>query len=233
LPLGCAAFAPCPPPRPAALSSSGCDRAEGFARRGPLAVRMRPRQRHPTARRPLGTRSLRRNGRVTRGAEGRPHLPHPLNSVLWINFPVRRGCLCKALANGGGGPSAPRATGAIAPERAGPERPDRRVETLAPTKGLLRGRGIARIRTPGCAGSVARAGGQARADSLRPSAGGSGGQERPGGWEERTRDPPRIWPAGLDAQPERPLQARGARRNPPRSGKERRVPHPATAVPAK
>ena len=46
--------------------------------------------------------------------------------------------------------SAPRATGAIAPKRAGPERPDRRVETLAPTERLMRRRGTARVRAPGC-----------------------------------------------------------------------------------
>lgn len=55
--------------------------------------------------------------------------------------------------------SAPRASGAMAPERAGTERPDRRVETLDPTERLLRGRETARVRTPGCACSVARAGG--------------------------------------------------------------------------
>jgi len=59
------------------------------------------------------------------------------------------------------GRSAPRAIGAMAPKRVGTERPDRRVETLAPTERLLRGRGTARIRTPGCACSVAREGGSA------------------------------------------------------------------------
>ena len=79
--------------------------------------------------------------------------------------------------------SASRAIGAMAPERAGTERPDRRVETLAPTERLVRGRGTARVRTPGCvppqAGSHAQAGRR----------------------------------AALDAQPERPLIARGAREN--------------------
>jgi len=54
--------------------------------------------------------------------------------------------------------SAPRAKRAMAPERAGTERPDRRVETLAPTGRLVRGRGTARVRTPVCACSVACAG---------------------------------------------------------------------------
>jgi hypothetical protein len=55
--------------------------------------------------------------------------------------------------------TAPRARRAMAPERAGPEWPDRRVETLAPTECLMRGRGTARVRTPGCACSVACGGG--------------------------------------------------------------------------
>ena len=79
--------------------------------------------------------------------------------------------------------SAPRADGAITLERAGTERPDRRVETLAPTGRPMRGRGTARVRTPGCvppqAGSHAQAGRR----------------------------------AALDAQPERPLEARGARKS--------------------
>ena len=55
--------------------------------------------------------------------------------------------------------SAPRAIGAIPPEGAGTERPDRRVETLTPTERFIRGRGTARLRTPVCASSVARGGG--------------------------------------------------------------------------
>jgi hypothetical protein len=47
----------------------------------------------------------------------------------------------------------------MAPERAGTERPDRRVETLDPTERLMRGRGTARVRMPVCACSVAREGG--------------------------------------------------------------------------
>ena len=86
--------------------------------------------------------------------------------------------------------SAPRATGAIAPKRAATERPDRRVETLAPTERLMRGRGTARVRTPVCvpphAGSHAQAGRR----------------------------------AALDAQPERPLKARGAK-DTPREWQER------------
>ncbi len=39
-------------------------------------------------------------------------------------------------------------SGKSQPERAGPERPERRVETLAPTERLMRGRGTARVRPP-------------------------------------------------------------------------------------
>jgi hypothetical protein len=87
-------FGPCASPRAAALNSSGCDRAEGFPRCGPLAVRTRPRQRHPTARRPLGTRSLRRDRRFTRGAEVNPPSRPASGRAFWTNFPVwRRVCL--------------------------------------------------------------------------------------------------------------------------------------------
>ena len=77
--------------------------------------------------------------------------------------------------------SAPRATGAIAPKRAGTARPDRRVETLSPTERLMRGRGTARVRTPGCACSVAREGGSegcARC-AARATARGPRGKEQP------------------------------------------------------
>jgi hypothetical protein len=47
----------------------------------------------------------------------------------------------------------------MAPKREGTERPDRQVETLAPTERLVRGRGAARVRMPVCACSVAREGG--------------------------------------------------------------------------
>ena len=48
----------------------------------------------------------------------------------------------------GGSPNPPSGRRPMAPERAGPERPERRVETLAPTERLLRGRGTARVRPP-------------------------------------------------------------------------------------
>jgi hypothetical protein len=55
--------------------------------------------------------------------------------------------------------TAPRAVGAMAPKRAGTERPDRRVETLAATERLMRGRGTARIRAAtGTARSHAKTG---------------------------------------------------------------------------
>ena len=72
--------------------------------------------------------------------------------------------------SGGVGAIRPAGRGDMAPERAGTERPERRVETLAPTERFMRGRGTARVRTPvwparslavacraGCARCAARA----------------------------------------------------------------------------
>jgi hypothetical protein len=110
--------------------------------------------------RPPGTRSLRRDGRVNQGVEGRPRSRNATGCLAATGVQATRRNLSRPLANGRVAvTSVPRATAAIAPERAGPERPDRRVETLAPTEGLVRGRGAARVRTLVCASSVARAGG--------------------------------------------------------------------------
>ena len=101
---------------------------------GPLAVRMKRRQRHPTARRPLGTRTLRRDG--SRGPRGDLTLTPPLARVLHIRCEQ---CL-------GAGDQIRRCRGwPISPERAGTPRAHRRRETLAPTESLSRGRGTARV----------------------------------------------------------------------------------------
>ncbi len=106
-----------------------------------------------------------------------------------------RNSLCRSIANGRVAvKSAPRADAAIAPERAGPERPDRRVETLDPTERFVRGRGTARVRTSGSACSVAREGGSegcarcaARATAQSPR-----GKRRPprSGKDSNTAHPP-------------------------------------------
>ena len=82
---------------------------------GPLAVRMKPRQRYPAAGRPLG--------------DPQPPEAWPLAPAGRIGYPPPKHC---ALACGRVVVKpAPRATGAIAPKRAGTERADRRVETWA------------------------------------------------------------------------------------------------------
>ena len=93
---------------------------------GPLAVRMKPRQRYPTARRPLGARTLRRHGSVR--PRGGAH-PHP---------PVRAGACtdyCAPLTanwtSGGSSQSARRVPAAMPPETAGTQRAHRRRETRA------------------------------------------------------------------------------------------------------
>jgi hypothetical protein len=152
-------------PTPASASGARSLRRDGTADpRGGVSP-------HP---RPVGPRSLRRDGRPTRRAE--------------FLHPPRTNCshlLSRTMANGRVVvKSAPRADRAMTPERAGPERPGRRVETLAPTERLMRGRGTARVRPSVCvppqAGSHAQAGRR----------------------------------AGLEAQPERPLPARGAKQKP-------------------
>jgi hypothetical protein len=91
---------------------------------------MRPRQRHPTARRPLGTRSLRRDSRSTRGAEVCPHTnPHPEQPRYCDAASVRIARTCLEPEDGGlpcrchGWP--------IAPEPAGPGRASHIGETAA------------------------------------------------------------------------------------------------------
>jgi len=69
--LGCASSAALRP-------ACACDPALGGKRpaSGPLAVRRRPRQRYPTARRPLGSRTLRRDGSFRPRGGFHPH-PRP------------------------------------------------------------------------------------------------------------------------------------------------------------
>jgi hypothetical protein len=127
---------------------------------GPLGVRMRRRHRHPVAVRALGPRGL--------GRHGRSHPPGGLNTTTRKtrgipssgSDPDSSATSCRSFANGRVVvKSAPRATRAIVPKRAGTEPPDRRAETLTPTERFMRGRGTARVRTSGCACSVAREGG--------------------------------------------------------------------------
>jgi hypothetical protein len=169
----------------------------------PLAVRMTPRQRYPAAGRPLG--------------DPQPPETWPLAPAGRFETPTLR---LETLKPGSSCPvagpverfnreprvvvkSAPRADGAITPERAGTERPDRRVETLAPTGRLMRGRGTARVRTPVCASSVARAGGSegcarcaARATSLRAR----GAKENLHGVEKRARPHPATRGTGKESR---------------------------------
>ncbi len=84
-------------------------------------------------------------------------LPQIGELISGAGVPARRDGWCSYMANGRVAVNtAPRADGGMTAERAGTERPDRWVETLAPTERLMRGRGTARVRTPGCACSVAR-----------------------------------------------------------------------------
>jgi hypothetical protein len=123
--------------------------------RGPLGVRMKPRHRHPSPIRTPGPRSLRSDGRPTRRADLSPH-PDFHDGSRQEGFSL---AVAGFLAEGAAAEIAPRATGAVTPERAGPERPVRCVGTLAPTERLFRGRGTARLRARVCACSVAREGG--------------------------------------------------------------------------
>jgi hypothetical protein len=163
---------------PAAIPPVAGQRVSG---RGPLGVRKRPRHRYPS--------------RDSRAGSPQPPEVWPLAPAGRFETPTLRletlkpGPSCSVAGpierfnreRGVVGRSAPRARRAMAPKRAGTERPDRRVETLDPTERLIRGRGTARVRMPGCvppqAGSHAKAGRR----------------------------------AGPDAQPERPLEARGAK----------------------
>ena len=110
-------------------------------------------------------------------------LPQIGELILGAGVPARRDGSCSYVANGGVVvKSAPRATGAMAPERAGPERADRCVETWAAEGRTTRVRAAS-----GTTRSHAKAGRR----------------------------------AALEAQPERPLKARGAKET-PRSGKTHR-----------
>ena len=153
---------PCVSPATAAAHSSARDRRARSAS-GPRGVRVKPRRRLPTAARASGTRGLRRDLPPTAPAFEAPH-PSARDTEAGPRSPRVRTFRAFRSRAGVGVKSAPRARRAMAPERAGPERPDRRVETLAPTERLMRGRGTARVRTPGCACSVARKGGS----ELRP-----------------------------------------------------------------
>ena len=137
----------CAPPRTAPAGSSARDRTARSSS-GPLGVRIKLRRRLPTAARASGARGLRRDLPPAAPASLTPH-PKPPLAPLTEDHGKREGRVRSAL----------RAEGAMAPKRAGTERPDRRVETLAPTACLCRGRGTARVRTPVCACSAARAGG--------------------------------------------------------------------------
>ena len=95
----------------------------------------------------------------TRRAESKPPSRGAAGWPCVCSWLARRTWSCTRTANGRVVvTTVPRARGAMAPERAGPERPDRRVETLDPTESLSRVRGTARVRTPVCACSVARVG---------------------------------------------------------------------------
>ena len=158
MPSGCAAscrlLAPArcaprlPRPRPSSASQARAPRcpqeaASPTPRPGPRAGSPRSRETWPLA--PAG-----RFDTPTRRLETLK--PGPSCSVAGPveRFNRERGVVVK---------SAPRADRAMTPERAGSERPGRRVETLAPTERLMRGRGTARVRPSVCACSVARGGG--------------------------------------------------------------------------
>jgi hypothetical protein len=111
---------------------------------------------------PLGAGEFTFEGRFLQTVDGRAGAAASPNSVWTFSADAR-----VVMKSGG------RAVGAISPKRAGPERSDRRVETLAPTELLMRGRGTARLRTPVCACSVAREG----ESELRPR------------WPQRTTAP--------------------------------------------
>ena len=174
------------PPRPAPAGSSARDRRARSAP-GPLGVRMRRRRRLPGTARASGTRGLRSHQPPAAPAMSFPRpdaharLAQESCSSRVAGFP----------AEGSVVEIAPRAIGAIAPERAGPERASRGGVSLA-------------------LASYEQRGAPARDVPARSHA------------EAGRR-------AGLEAQPERPLQARGAKQN--LHGVERQK-ELATAAPA-
>jgi hypothetical protein len=99
-------------------------------------------QRDPTAGRPLGARGLRSECRSTRGA-GVEDPPPATWKGLAAESRTRAGKedLQDLRIVGGVGANRPVGRGDMAPDRAGTERPERRVETLAPTERSMRGRG--------------------------------------------------------------------------------------------
>ena len=132
-------------------------RPKGAIRLGPLGVRTNPRRRLPNAARASGAHGLRRHLPPAAPAFEPPH-PSARDTQAGPKSPrVRAFRACRPRA-GVVVRSDPWARGAMAPKRAGTERPDRRVETLAEPKRQRR-RGTARLRTPGRACSVAREGG--------------------------------------------------------------------------
>ena len=159
-PAGARPLGACSPPLAARRDSSGCDPE---ARLGPGSPRC-PQETASPIPQPRSTRRVpAASGGMTartRWADGIPTTSKTVGRTLEGTCQVLRDDPGRSAARGRvAGRSAPRATGAITPERAGPERPDRRVETLAPTERLMRRRGTARVRTTGCACSVAREGG--------------------------------------------------------------------------
>jgi hypothetical protein len=168
---------------------------------GPLGVRKRRRHRHPVPVRALGPRGL--------GRHGRWHPPGGLNTPLtesvWADPHGHAPALASRLrqvrgAREGGGeirPAGGRSHGAGACGH----RAARPVGGNAgPTERLMRGRGTARVRTPGCACSVARNGGsegcarraaRATAHSPRgqrkPPRSGMKGAGRASAWQNKSR----------------------------------------------
>jgi hypothetical protein len=147
------------PPLAARQGSCGLDPAVRPGQ-GPLGVRKKPRPRHPSPNPHAGSPGPPEGSPLhPRGARKTPHPERPGTYGTSRDAGKAKEPQQRLGERGCGGKPAPRATGAIAPECAGPKRPDRRVETLAPTQGLLRGRGTARVRTLVCASLVARGGG--------------------------------------------------------------------------
>ena len=149
---------PCVSPAAAAAHSSARDRRARSAS-GPLGVGMKRPRRLPNAARASGARGLRRDWPPAAPADRMPPSRDAVGSANEARALARASRTCRWTRNQGVGvKSAPRAIGAIPAERAGTERPDWRVETLAEHERTARGRGTARVRTPGCASSVARGG---------------------------------------------------------------------------
>ena len=144
-PSGEAAFGPCSPPLAAARSSSGRDPAARLAA-GSLAVPFAA-LRVSVSRRRCARWGPAASGAIAASPEGRMEDPPPTS---------RRSCcrprvLAKptvtssiSVRRGGGWPRPPSGRRPMAPERAGPERPERRVETSA----LSEAKGTARLRPP-------------------------------------------------------------------------------------